>query len=819
MVELKDPPESGEFFFAADSTARLWVNGELVRRKVTRFHQGEVRAERVNVAHLLRRGANVFVVLHHSWGDITTFQRSAGDRAGLYLDASWIATDERWRWLPADEFRDGTDQFISIDASTPRIRFPVVIDARTSADSKLFHLATFDDSAWDAAHVVERGPWPEVPTPVETVGQRESTQRPLSVLAAGRISGVTPSPGERDSHAPQPVFTPVASLAAGSASLVKGEKLTISGQPADSFFLTFDLQRPVHGFPFIEISTSAPGVVVDIVYGELATSTYTGESLIQENGWIDPHGVVARGYLDRIFPSIGRRHYEIPDERTARWVSVLIRFDQAADMHVHDLGIVKSQFPLEARGSFRSSDERLDQIVKLAIIHAELTMSDTFVDTPGREDGQWIEDARPRADIAARWFGDSSLRRLCVRLLAEGQSEDGALHPFSPSNHPYGPSQWDWSLHWIGLLAEEYLWSADADFVQTYLPTVEGILSAALLEVDTDDVWRTSHLFGDIRNSQISSGDSSGISTPFMVNALREGASLALAVERPELADEWNEAASRMAQAFRAHHIDRSRSDGVPLVADRVRPDGSAYPEYSQAGQAVALYSDLLDGTEAVAVIDYAFPEPEATPPVDVARWNSPTWSYRTLRGLTVHGFEERAVSHLLERYAPYLPGNPRNVEPLALQGPYGGPLPEYWLSREDLGLAPGEPNEKQPGDPTGSHGWGAVPLLWLHEYLLGVTIESPGGEAVAIAPRNAGLGFVEGTTLTPRGAVYLHYCPAESRLTLEIPLLTARLTLPAAFAGVVVLDSTSGREYQPSDVIDLVGPSRHEFVALRPIW
>jgi hypothetical protein len=59
---------------------------------------------------------------------------------------------------------------------------------------------------------------------------------------------------------------------------------------------------------------------------------------------------------------------------------------------------------------FESGDPVVDNITAVSYTFAKMGMSDTFVDTPGREDGQWMEDARPRAIIAATWFNDSSLR-------------------------------------------------------------------------------------------------------------------------------------------------------------------------------------------------------------------------------------------------------------------------------------------------------------------------------------------------------------------------------------------------------------------------
>ncbi|HNW91706.1 MAG TPA: hypothetical protein PKM88_02225, partial [bacterium] len=150
--------------------------------------------------------------------------------------------------------------------------------------------------------------------------------------------------------------------------------------------------------------------------------------------------------------------------------------------------------------------------------------------------------------------------------------------------------------------------------------------------------------------------------------------------------------------AFLRYHIVPEKDD-VPAHVDDVYDSASSNAPrgFSQAGQAMAAAS----GFPLKAAIDYAFPAPNGTPPEGMPRWNNPTFAYRALYALSENGFPERAVAHLKERYAPYMPGDPRNRVVRELQGPYGGPLPEYWVSREDLGLKDGEPNPAQPVDDT----------------------------------------------------------------------------------------------------------------------
>jgi len=223
-----------------------------------------------------------------------------------------------------------------------------------------------------------------------------------------------------------------------------------------------------------------------------------------------------------------------------------------------------------------------------------------------------------------------------------------------------------------------------------------------------------------------------------------------------------------------------------PVLASALLASASE-PErrgYSQAAQAMAMLAGLIPIDNLHPNIDYAFMEPDGSPHDGVTRWNNPTYSYRTLRALSDAGLSSRAVRHLRERYAPYLAGNPHNhVEP-SLQGSLGGPLPEYFVSRDDLHLQPGQLNTAQPPDETGSHGWGAVPLLWAHDTLLGVRIAQPGGGRLDIAPQSGGLPYISGTTFTPHGPVKVDWRPASQTLRIEKPKgIIARITLPGVLS------------------------------------
>ena len=186
VVTLDRVPASATLLFSADSNARLWINGRIVVRKVTRYHEDRATADSIDAASYLHPGRNVIVVLHHNWGPIITFQRSANKHAGLYLESDWLRSDATWKWLTAPEFAAHDKQIVGITGDH-RIRYPQIADGRKVVAGDV-HDTAFDDSSWQNAFEVKDGPWPAAPGRNEIANQRESIVHPERVIAAGRLA-------------------------------------------------------------------------------------------------------------------------------------------------------------------------------------------------------------------------------------------------------------------------------------------------------------------------------------------------------------------------------------------------------------------------------------------------------------------------------------------------------------------------------------------------------------------------------------------------------------------------------------------------------
>jgi len=788
-VFLQRIPKDATLHFAADSNAHLWVNGKILQRKMTRYFETSIRTMVLDPTPFLHPGWNTIVVLHHSWGPIITFQRSASAHAGLYLRSSWVNSDASWKMLPAPEFETGRDQILGTTGD-PRIRYPEVMDGALADRHMESH--AFNDSNWQNVVVVKDGPWPTSLQDVETDPQEETSKLPVRIIAAGALhlhGPLTQRAIDIAGTFSKATYTPDRMALLAAERLIAGGEVTVTGKRGESKYIMVDFDEPVHGFPELTLNASHAGTIIDLGYGELPFSQYAGKAFVRSDGWMDPECVVGHGYADRYRTRAGEQHIEMPEERTARWLSVLVHFQTDGELTFSRIGFVRSTYPVHSIGSFASGDAEIDRIMELAMRHARVTMSDVYVDTPGREDGMWIEDARPRAELAARWFGDHHQRLLLLRLVAESQKSNGNFHPFPPAAYPIGSeSSYDWTVEWAGTLYDEYQWSGKAALVNHYWPQLTRLWRLLISKVDADGIWRADGVLADIRvGEHVRNGtESSSIVSAQLIARLRESISLARATGHREDEKKWAEALKRMEAAFYKFHIVPAK-DGVPAHVPDVVAGSASKPErrgYSQAAQAMAMLAGLIPIDKLQPDIDYAFMEPDGSPHDGVTRWNNPTYSYRALRALSDAGLSTLAVRHLRERYAPYLAGNPHNrVEP-ALQGSLGGPLPEYFVSRDDLHLQPGQLDTAQPLDETGSHGWGAVPLLWAHDTLLGVRIAQPGGGRLDIAPQSGGLPYVSGTTITPRGPVKVDWHPASQTLSIEKPKgIIARITLPGVLS------------------------------------
>jgi hypothetical protein len=305
------------------------------------------------------------------------------------------------------------------------------------------------------------------------------------------------------------------------------------------------------------------------------------------------------------------------------------------------------------------------------------------------------------------------------------------------------------------MLYDDWMWTGETSRVSRYFPNLVSFLEVAHSQTNDEGLLVDPTCMTDIRcalRANLNDGEIESIPNSWYYGFLNNAMDLAHAIGETTQAEEWKSRASRVRQGFSRFLSQAGETKN--LVAEVWSPTDGV-KGFGQASCSSATFHGILKPEMARLVLESAFLSKNGSPPTGVGRWNNPTYAYRALRTLSDHGMGETAGAHFLERYRSYLPD---------------GPLPEYFL-----------PGAGQPHDPTGSHGWAAVPLVWLHDTVLGVRIASPGGGKLTWNPLNVGWSEVCGKTMTPRGVCTVRADWKRQRFSLELPPgCSADITLPA---------------------------------------
>jgi hypothetical protein len=719
-----NPKQGTKLRFAADPTARLWINGEVVTARVMRFCSPQITVEEFDGTPYLRPGANVAVVLHHWWG-CPTFQRSPGGDAGIAIDSTFLRTDNQWQWRDGEEFLHHQRQIIGLN--TNRVRFPVVIDTRLEPSG--VHRPGFDAIGWQKATPKKSASWSS-PTLKETPPLERVQAWPKEIFAQGFVDRPDPSGAPYPEvpmswQAMHAAYEPTPKAVLASSEWLSKCVGVAELHPGRDGYLTLDFGKPLHGYVKVEIEDAPPGATLDFLYGELRVNPYTGEIVLRPDGSMDSEFIVGAPFGDRVILRGGRQTVEVPEERTCRWLQLIWRSPEKS-IRLRSVSIMTSQHPAPLKGGFSGGPDEIPTLIGLCIDHARVTMSDTYVDTPGREDGQWLEDIQYRAQLAAQWFGDVHLRQVCLRHATEQQTPCGRFRVFPPeSYHEHGLLSLDWGLVWIGILYDDWQWTGETSRLRNYFPNLVRFLDLVHTQANADGLLMDRTSIGDIKTALRANFDWGEMeSTPnswyhgFLVNAVE----IAQAIGKKREAALWKKRGEALRRGF-SRFISKGKS-GL-RVSDVWTPQQGPIG-FGQGSTLSAVFYGVVPESQKRELLLSAFDRKDGSPPKGFGRWNNPTYMYRALRALSDHGLGEIAARHFLERYRPYLPD---------------GPLPEYFL-----------PLKAQPTDATGSHGWAAVPLLWLHDTVLGVRLQKPGGDVLAWQPKDVGWPKVAGTTMTPHG-------------------------------------------------------------------
>ena len=715
VFEISQVPEHFVVRVSADNQFLLSVNQHEVGRGPALSDLAHWKYETYDLAPLLRPGRNEIAATVWNFGVLSP-QAQISDRTGFVLagdtDAKRIVdTDKSWE---VEE-----EKGVQLLPTPPDVRpFYYVAEPAERIDG-----ATFDWFWNDAGH--SHGKW-ENASPIG------------NALTRGAVLQNNNWQLMPDSlPAMQMELTPV------------GRVVRASGVQLPADFPTSGLEIPAHSNVILLLDSAH----LTTAYPELTTSgganstirlTYA-EALINTAGEkgnrneIDGKHIL--GIFDEFLPdgSEGRRFMPL-GWRTWRYLQVDIN---TADQPLRIEKLVSwfTAYPFQERAHFESDDPSLSQIWQIGWRTARLDAHDTYMDTPYWERMQYIGDTRIQALISYSVADDDRLARQAIQAFNDSRIADGITR----SRYPSSVTQIipTFSLLWVGMLHDFWLYRGDEEFVRAQIPGTRTVLDWFLNKQRADGLlgnitwwpfvdWGKDFGFGV--PPQEANGGSSIITLQY-VEALRYGAELESAFGDSSRAQRYREAEARAVNAIRK----LCWNDTYRLIADT-----PGQKHYSQHANILGVWLDIIPReqqeqvlTKILSVSDPGFSSSGSLPAMTKA-----TYYFRF--------YLSRALDHagMGDRY-------------LALLKP--------WRDMVALGLTTwAEQPEPSRSD---SHAWSAHPNFDFLTIVAGIRPKSPGFSAVRIEPHPGELRRVVSTVPTPKGMVEVKYVTDTSGISAEINL------------------------------------------------
>lgn len=488
----------------------------------------------------------------------------------------------------------------------------------------------------------------------------------------------------------------------GQSELTSRRTCEMSGEAG----VMLDFGREIHGG--VQIVTSAAGrhgpVRVRVRLGESVSEAMSVEG---EKGATNDHAM--RDYTIEL-PWLGVVEVGNSGFRFAR-IDLL---DTAAMVGIKEINAIMVYRDMPWRGSFRSSDGRLDSIWETGAYTVQLNMQQFLWDGIKRDRLVWLGDMHPEVMTVSAVFGAQEVVRRSLDLARDITPLPGWMN-----------NMFAYSLWWVIIHRDWYLYHGDLGYLVEQKDYLERLLEILLSKVDSSGRLDPGEGgFLDWPSSSNPEGVKAGMHA-LMCLALEAGEELCGYLDSPGIASRCRERVEKMRGIRPDHNGLKSAAalmalSGImdPVRADRevISPGGvegfsTFYGYYMLRAQAEGgNYSGALDNIRRFwgAMLDLG-----AT-----TFWEDFNMDW-TLGAGRIDELPEKGKKDIHADYGAYC----------------------YVGLRHSL-----------------CHGWASGPTAWLSRYVLGVRVIEPGCRVIRIEPHLGDLLWVEGAFPTPLGDVIIRH-------------------------------------------------------------
>lgn len=719
--ELNAKPATFVINISADNRYRLFVNGEPVCSGPARGDAAHWYYETLDIAPFLRSGKNVLAAVVWNAGTYTPGAQMTL-KTGLIVQGNseaehLVNTDTSWKVIRNPAYAPSTANLHDIGCAD-------------RVDGTLYpwgwEQTEYDDRSWKPVVRIGRGQPYGVGTGYDWVLCKRDI--PLMEESLLRMKAVRRVEGD---------------LSVSPAFLEGKSPLLIPAHRKVS--LLIDQAYLTNAYPELHVS-GGKGSLVRMRYSEALFKNGKKGNRNEVEGREMP------AFGDLFYPDGGNERLFRPLWfRTYRYLQIDVETKEEP-LTIRDLYGMYTAYPFRENGSFSCDDSSLQEIWKTGWRTARLCANETYYDCPYYEQLQYVGDTRIQALISLYVDGDDRLMRKAIRMFDYSRTYEGITASRYPSRHPqYIPP---FSLYWINMVHDYWMYREDTSFVKSCLPGVKTVLEWFTDKMDPSTgmlgalphwnfvdwpvqwPWDSDKPLGGVPPGAINGGSS--------ILSLQFAYTLKDAVELLDRFGE-KETAGRYRNLYRTlctNVWQRCWKEGKQLLADD--PGATSYSQHANimgilsgavpAGKEQALFTKLDTDLSLIQATFY--------------------YRFYLFRALKKVG--------LADQYTEML---------------------KPWKDMLSIGLTTFAENP----EPTRSdcHAWSASPVYDFLATVCGVEPAEPGFRSVRIEPHPGSLNRIEGKVPHPKGMI-------EVNLKKSGRELSGTVILPAGVNGVFVY---GGRE------------------------
>jgi alpha-L-rhamnosidase len=711
-LDLNAKPSSFRIHISADNRYKLFVNEKLVSLGPARGDLAHWNYETVDIAPFLQSGGNIIAALVWNEAELRP-EAQISFRTGLIIQGATdaeqnINTGSAWKCMHDTSYKP------------IRVRIPNTYyvagpgeEVTMSAHPRDWKKTDFNDGSWKNAEAIVQGTpknllgafgipvgWLLVPS---SLPQMEMTpERLKSVRSAKGVSVPSSFPANKSP------FT----VAANSKAVIL----------LDQSYLT-------NAYPTL-IFSGGKDASLTMEYAESLYSKYPAKGNRNEVEGKEFVGrkdsVMSDGSAAQQFTSLNWRTY--------RYLQLTVNTKQEPIM-IDDVYGTFTGFPFKYNAVVESDNPELKTIMETGWRTARLCAVETYMDCPYYEQLQYIADARIQALISLYNSGDDRLIKNALNLMDHSRQPEGITYSRHPSHSPqFIPT---FSLWYIGMLSDYWMYGADTDFAKNKLAGARQVLNyfhqyqrgdGSLANVPywmfTDWVERN----GWVDGAAPVSADSSSANVDLqLLYAYQVAANMEEKGGMKEYATLYNKYAAELKNTIRRKYWDASKG----LFADRMEKD-----LFSQHANTLAILTGLVSGSEATAVARKVLAD------TSIAQ-ASIYFKYYLHRALIKAG--------LGNDYMDWLGAWRENLK-MGLTT--WGESPDINTTRSDC------------------HAWGSSPNIEFLRTIVGIDSDAPGFSKIRVQPHPGSLTNIKGEMPHPKGKISAEYVKKNSKwfVTLDLP-------------------------------------------------